>query len=94
MIVVCTDADRKELMEVLLAEGVTHQVGQPASTRELGTGSYELFTIQANLPEVKVPPEHTQGEAFNLRAWRLPSGRLIITDLEGNLEQIVAPRPE
>ncbi len=93
MIVVCTDADRRELMEVLTEEGVVYQVGQPASTREVGTGSYELFTIQANLPEVKVPPEHSQGEAFNLRAWRLPSGRLIITDLEGNLEQIVAPRP-
>lgn len=94
MIVVCTDADRKDLMEVLIEEGVVHQVGQPTSTRELGTGSYELYTIQANLPEVKVPAEYSQGQSFNLRAWRLPSGRLIITDMEGNLEQITVPMPK
>jgi len=27
----------------------------------------------------------------DLRVWRLPSGRLIITDLEGNLERIAIP---
>ncbi len=93
MLVICSDSDRRELMEVLTAEGVTHEVSTRASTRELGTGSYELYTIRANLPEVKVPPEYSQGEAFNLRAWRLPSGRLIITDMEGNLEQITIPPP-
>lgn len=90
---VVTDADRRELMEVLIEEGVTHQVIDLQSQRELDTGSFELFGVETNLPEVKVPPEYTQGEAFNMRAFRLPSGRLIITDMEGNLEQIATPIP-
>ena len=92
MLVVCTDSDRRELMEVLIEEKVMHQVAKPRSVREEGTGSYELFTIQANLPEVTVPPEFRQSEG-DVRAFRLPSGRLIITDLEGNLEQIASPMP-
>jgi hypothetical protein len=89
---ICTDADRRELMEVLIEEGVTHQVRDIQSVRELGTGSYELFGVETNLPEVKVPPEYAQGE-IGARAFRLPSGRLIITDMEGNLEQIAPPLP-
>jgi hypothetical protein len=89
---VCTDADRRELMEVLIEEGVTHQVRDLQSVRELGTGSYELFGVEANLQEVKVPPEYTQGD-IGARAFRLPSGRLIITDMEGSLEQIAPPLP-
>ncbi len=89
---ICTDADRRELMEVLVEEGVTHQVRYLQSVRELGTGSYELFGVEANLPEEKVPPEYTQGD-IGARAFRLPSGRLIVTDMEGNLEQIAPPMP-
>ncbi len=89
---ICTDADRRELMEVLIGEGVTHQVRDIQSVRELGTGSYELFGVETNLPEVKAPPEYAQGE-IGARAFRLPSGRLIITDMEGNLEQIAPPLP-
>jgi hypothetical protein len=52
-----------------------------------------LVEIQANLPEViPVPSEFTQGDG-NVRAWRLPSGRLIITDMDGNLEQITGHMP-
>jgi hypothetical protein len=51
-----------------------------------------MIEVQANVPEIKVPPEHRQSEG-DVRAWRLPSGRLIITDLDGNLEQIVSPPP-
>ena len=90
---VCTDSDRRELMEVLIEEGVTFQVRDLQSVREFGTGTYELFGIETNLPEDKVPPGHAAGE-IGARAFRLPSGRLIITDMEGNLEKIVRPVPK
>jgi hypothetical protein len=49
--------------------------------------------VEANLPEVwPVPPEFSQSDG-DVRVWRLPSGRLIITDLEGSLERIATPRP-
>ena len=52
-----------------------------------------MLEIQANVPEViPVPPEYTQG-AVDVRAWRLPSGKLVITDMEGNLERIASPPP-
>jgi hypothetical protein len=63
------------------------------SVRELGTGTYELIGVEANLLEEKVPPGAAGGE-IGARAFRLPSGRLIITDLEGNLEKIYTPPPQ
>lgn len=90
---ICTDSDRKELMEILVAEGVTHQVRDLQSVRELGTGTYELVGVEANLPEEKVPPGAAGGEV-GARAFRLPSGRLIITDLDGNLEKIYTAPPK
>ncbi len=86
-------SDRVELTEVLIKEGVTYQECKVESVRELGTASYRLVEIQANLPEViPVPAVYTQGDA-EARAWRLPSGKLIISDMEGNLEQIALPLP-
>jgi hypothetical protein len=87
-----TAADSQELFEVFTQEGVTYQESLAGSIRELGTGSYEVYDIRANLPEVKVPPVFTQGD-IGAWAFRLPSGRLIITDMEGNLEQITPPVP-
>ena len=87
-----TMSDSQELFEVFATEGVTYQERLAESVRELGTGSYEVYEIQASVPEVKVPPEHTQGD-IGARAFRLPSGRLIITDQEGNLERITQPVP-
>jgi hypothetical protein len=94
MVVYVTESgsDRTELTEALVQEGVTYQECQAKTTRELGTTSYGIMEVQANLPEVKVPPEFTQSEG-DVRAWRLPSGRLVITDLEGNLERIATPAP-
>jgi len=88
-----TAAGKDELFEVLTSEGVTYQQKMAGSVRELGTGSFKVFQIQANVPEVKVPPEYTQGE-IGVRAFRLPSGKLIITDQDGNLEQITQPVPK
>jgi len=87
-----TAADSQELFEVLTSEGVAYQQSMAESVRELGTGSFEVYKIEANVPEVRVPPEYTQGDV-GARAFRLSSGRLIITDLEGNLEQITVPLP-
>ena len=81
----------KEMEEVLVAEGVTYQK-RAGSENEPGTGSWLMFQLEANLPEVKPPKEFIQSEG-DARAFRLPSGRLIITDLEGNLEEISIPAP-
>jgi hypothetical protein len=52
-----------------------------------------MVDLEANLPEVfPVPPEYIQSEG-DVRVWRLPSGRLIINDLEGNLDRITTPPP-
>jgi len=94
MVVYVTESgsDRQELTEALVKEGVTYQECQSKTTRELGTASWRMMEVQANLPEINVPPEYRQSEG-DVRAWRLPSGRLIITDLEGNLDQIASPPP-
>jgi len=83
-------SDSQEIFDLLTQEGVTYQQRLSESVRELGTGSYEIYEIQANLPEVKVPPEFVSSEG-DVRAFRLPSGRLILTDLEGNLERVAMP---
>jgi len=92
MIIYVDRSGLKDLEEVFAEEGVTFQERQTGSTRELNTGSWQVIEVQANLPEVKVPPEYSQGDV-GARAFRLPSGKLIITDLEGSLEQITIPAP-
>lgn len=86
-------SDREEIMRVLVEEGVTFQECKATTVRETGGTVYRLVEIQANVPEViPVPPEYTQGDT-EVRAWRLPSGKLVISDMVGNLEQIVTPLP-
>jgi hypothetical protein len=86
-------SERTELTETLVAEGVTYQECEARTVREMGTASWRLMEIQANLPEVfPVPPQYAQSEG-DVRAFRLPSGRLIIADLEGNLERIASSPP-
>jgi len=92
MEVLVTHSDRKELTEELVREGVHFQVSGGTSTREWGTGSYEVDKITANLPEVTVPARYRESSG-DIRAFRLPSGRLILIDLEGNLDRIVTPPP-
>ncbi len=79
----------KEMEEVLIAEGITYERVTRGEV-EPGTGSWPMFQILANLPEVQVPKEYVQSEG-DARAFRLPSGKLVITDLAGNLEQITIP---
>jgi hypothetical protein len=94
MVVYVTESgsDREELTEVLVKEGVTYQECRASTERESGFSNTRMLEIQANVPEViPVPPEYTQG-GVDLRAWRLPSGKMIITDMDGNLERL-APAP-
>jgi hypothetical protein len=95
MVIYVTESgsDRAELTEALIQEGVTYQESRAGTEREMAFSSTRMMEIQANLAEVfPVPAEFAQSTT-DIRAWRLPSGRLIITDLEGNLEQIATPQP-
>ena len=86
-------SDRLELIETLVKEGVTYQECKAATEREGGISAVRMVEIQANVPEiVPVPPELTQGDS-EVRVWRLPSGKLVISDVDGNLDQITRPIP-
>jgi hypothetical protein len=86
-------SDRQELIEELVKEGVTFKESSGQTTRESSTSGWRMVAVEANLPEVRpVPPDFSQSDG-EVRTWRLPSGRMIITDLEGNLERIATPRP-
>ena len=75
-------------------EGVTFKESSGKTTRESSTAGGRTVVVEANLPEVSpVPPEFAQSDG-DVRVWHLPSGRLIITDLEGNLEQITTPQAD
>jgi hypothetical protein len=93
MILIIPKSEREEVISMLANEGVSFKIGEVASIRELGTGSYEVFKVQANVEEIQVPPMYRSSEG-DVRAFRLPSGKLILTDLEGNLEQIASPPPQ
>lgn len=95
MVVYVTESgsDRVELTETLVQEGVTYQECKATTERESGVSSTRIMEIQANLAEVfPVPSVFAEGVS-DVRAWRLPSGKLIITDMEGNLERIASPPP-
>jgi hypothetical protein len=92
MILHIPKAARAEVTQTLMDEGITFEIGDVTSIRELGTGSFEVFTVKANLVEVDVPPMYRASEG-DVRAFRLPSGRLILTDLEGNLDRIASAPP-
>lgn len=92
MILYIPKPEREDIISMLTNEGVTFKIGDMSSIRELGTGSYELFKITANVEEINVPPMYRSSEG-DVRAFRLPSGKLILTDLEGNLERIETPPP-
>jgi hypothetical protein len=92
MILYIPKSEREEITSMLTNEGVTFEIGDMASIRELGTGSYEVFTVKANVEEINVPALYRSSEG-DVRAFRLPSGRIILTDLEGNLERIETHPP-
>ena len=86
-------SDRTELIETLVKEGVTYQESKATTEREAGVSAVRMVKIKANLPEVfPVPPEFAESDG-SVRVWRLPSGGMIISDLDGNLEQITGSLP-
>jgi hypothetical protein len=93
MILHIPKSEREEIASLLSDEGVTFKMGDMVSIREMGTGSYELYTVTANVEEIQVPPMYRSSEG-DVRAFRLPSGKLILTDLEGNLERVETLRPQ
>jgi hypothetical protein len=80
-------SDRTELIETLQAEGVAYQELEAQTARELGFSSVGMLQVRANLPEERRPGVTDE------RFWRLPSGRLIVTDMENNLDRIETPPP-
>ncbi len=85
--VTASGSDRTELAETLIKEGVTYQECEAKFEREMGTSSTGILEVQANVPEIRKPGVTDE------RFWRLPSGRLIVTDMEGNLDRIETPPP-
>jgi len=82
-----TGSDRTELAEILVQEGVTYQECPATFESEVGVSSTGILEIQANLLEIRKPGITDE------RFWKLPSGRLIVTDMENNLDRIETPRP-
>ena len=93
MILHIPKSEREDIATLLSNEGVNFEMGDMSSIREMGTGSYEVFTVKANVEEIQVPPMYRASEG-DVRAFRLPSGKLILTDLEGNLERLETPPPK
>lgn len=93
MLIFVDQSGLKDIQELLEEEGINYKHRPTGSVRELNTGSWSMSQVEANLPEVKVPAEYSGGD-IGARAYRLPSGKLIITDLEGNLERITTPVPK
>jgi hypothetical protein len=89
------DFQLKEVSEVLAAEGVAFEVtGQTSSLVLGGKESYEVTAVKVNLLETEVPALYDADSPRKLRAFRLPSGRrLILADVNGNFERLVAPPP-
>ncbi len=92
MILYIPKAEQNDITKLLQEENIPFEISEVTSIREVGTGSYEMVTIQANVAEVEVPATYRSSEG-DVRAFRLPSGRLLLTDLEGNLERIETPPP-
>lgn len=93
MILHIPKSEREEIVSLLSEEGVTFKLGDMVSIREMGTGSYEVYTVTATVKEIQVSPMYRSSEG-DVRAFRLPSGKLILTDLEGNLERLETLRPQ
>ncbi len=92
MILYIPQSEKDDIIKLLQDENVAFEISEVTSIRELGTGSYEMLTVQANVAEVEVPALYRSSEG-DVRAFRLPSGRLLLTDLEGNLERLETPPP-
>jgi hypothetical protein len=87
-----TNEHRQPLVEFLNSEGVSFTVAETAAARDFKHGAQEVFAVEAQLLEVDVPTIYTDREHQLRRAYRLPSNRYIITDVEDLFEMAVAPQ--
>jgi hypothetical protein len=88
------NAQLKGVTEMLTKEGVSFEVTNKTSTLALaGKEAYEVTMIKAELLETEVPPLY-ESPPRTLRAFRLPSGKIILlTDVDGNFDRLVEPPP-
>lgn len=88
-------SDRAELLEALVKEGVTYEECPTENFRELGAACWRVMEVKAALQEVILLPAENYHLQPPLKAWRLPSGRLIIGGAAGHLEEITRmPSPQ
>lgn len=84
-------SDRAELLEALVRDGVTYRECPTESFRELGKGCWRVMEVRADLPEIILLPAGNDFLGLALKAWRLPSGRVVIAGANGSLEQVTLP---
>jgi hypothetical protein len=87
-----TNDYRQPLADFLASEGISFNVAAAAVAREFKNGTLEVFAVEAQLLEVDVPTIYTDKTHQLRRAYRLPSNRFIITDVEGLFEMAVGPQ--
>ncbi len=78
--------------DFLASEGISFQVADAAVARDFKNGTLEVFAVEAQILEVDVPTIFTARADQLRRAYRLPSNRFIITDVEGLFEMAVEPQ--
>jgi hypothetical protein len=83
---------RQSVVDFLASEGISFKVAEEAVAREFKNGALEVFPVEAQLLEVDVPTIYTDKAHQLRRAYRLPSNRFIITNVEGLFEMAVAPQ--
>ena len=81
-------SDWAELREALISEGVSYQECPTEFFRDLGKSCWWIMQVKADLPEVFLLPAGDDFGGLMLKAWCLPSGRMVIADGNGNLEQV------
>lgn len=91
MVIFVDQSGLREIQELLQEENIPFEVS-PLGSGDVGVGGWATYKVEAQVPEVAVPLEMRDGEIGG-RAFRLPSGKLIFTDLEGNLDRISVPPP-
>jgi hypothetical protein len=86
-----TDEYRQLLADFLTSEGISFHMAEAAVARDFKNGPLKVFAVEAKILEVDLPTIFTARADKLRRAYRLPSNRFIITDVDGLFEMAVAP---
>lgn len=81
---------KAEVEGVLQEEKVAFSLGKDIPPQE---GVCAFIEMEAQVLEVDVPTLYDQGPDVMLRAFRLPSGRVILATLDGGLVRIAQAPP-